>query len=188
MKRLLLIVDPQVDFICGALPVPGAETAMNKLAGYITDNSGKYMHKAVTADRHPFNHSSFTEYGGLWPRHCVHDTVGAAIWQPVFNALYNSAGEVSMLYKGQIAHIEEYSIFKNQQAAAAIDRLIHDLGIEQIDICGLAGDVCVNDTLHDGIARYGSDMFNVLSDFSPSIDGGTTLDKTITENQLKCNR
>ncbi len=35
---------------------------------------------------------------------------------------------------------------------------------------------------------YGSGMFNVLSDFSPSIDGGTTLDKTITENRLKCNR
>lgn len=93
-----------------------------------------------------------------------------------------------MLYKGQIADIEEYSIFKNQQAADAIDRLIRELGIEQIDICGLAGDVCVNDTLHDGIACYGSDMFNVLSDFSPSIDGGTTLDKTITENRLKCNR
>ncbi len=188
MKRLLLIVDPQVDFICGALPVPGAETAMNNLAGYITDNSGRYIHKAVTADRHPFNHSSFTEYGGMWPRHCVHDTVGAAIWQPVFNALYNSAGEVSMLYKGQIADIEEYSIFKNQQAAAAIDRLIRDLGIEQIDICGLAGDVCVNDTLRDGIARYGSGMFNVLIDFSPSIDRGATLYKTINENRLRCDR
>lgn len=188
MNILLLTVDPQVDFISGSLPVPGAVTAMNNLAAYISDNNGKYLHKIVTADRHPYNHSSFTDNGGKWPRHCVHDTVGAAVWQPVFDALYTTGGEVSILYKGQIADIEEYSIFKNQEAAAAIDRLIHDLRIEQIDICGLAGDVCVNNTLQDGIARYGSGMFNVLTDFSPSIDGGKALGKTIKENQLKCDR
>lgn len=81
MKRLLLIVDPQVDFIAGTLPVPGAEEAMDRLAEYIYESDGRYAHKIVTADRHPYDHCSFDGHGGPWPRHCVHDTVGAAVWQ-----------------------------------------------------------------------------------------------------------
>lgn len=174
IKKILLIVDPQLDFITGTLPVPGAESAMNHLAEYIADNDGLYAHKIVTADRHPYDHCSFTANGGQWPRHCVHDTAGAAIWQPVFDAIYQTKGDVSILYKGENSDIEEYSIFKAPGAADEIDRLIkaHDIG--QIDICGLAGDVCVADTLKDGISLYGKEMFNVLTEFSPTIGCGST--------------
>lgn len=175
MRQLLLIVDPQVDFITGSLPVPGAESAMNRLAEYITGNNGLYAHKIITADRHPYNHVSFMENGGRWPRHCMHDTVGAAIWQPVFDAVYQTEGDVSILYKGQKSDTEEYSIFKNMESAKAIDRLIKEYGIEQIDLCGLAGDVCVSDTLNDGIKLYGNRFFNVLTEFSPSIFDGKSI-------------
>lgn len=185
MKRLLVIVDPQVDFITGALPVPGAESAMNLLAEYISGNNGLYAHKIITADRHPYNHCSFFENGGRWPRHCVHDTVGAAIWQPVFDAVYQTEGDVSILYKGQKSDTEEYSIFKNMESAKVIDLLIKEYGIEQIDLCGLAGDVCVSDTLKDGTKHYGSQIFNILTMFSPSIDGGRTLDRIIEENKIR---
>lgn len=169
MRRLLLIVDPQVDFISGTLPVPGAEDAMNRLSEYISHNNGIYIHKILTADHHPYDHFSFADYGGEWPRHCVHDTVGAAIWQPLFDSVYRSEGDVTILYKGQSPDSEEYSIFKNDPSASEIDRIIKKLGIEKIDICGLAGDVCVKDTLADGIRLYGEDMFNVLKEYSPTI-------------------
>lgn len=169
MNRLLLIVDPQVDFICGALPVPGAEAAMNRLAAYIRENDGKYAHKIITADRHPYDHCSFAACGGPWPRHCVGDTVGAAIWQAVFDALHQTEGEVTVLHKGQNPCVEEYSIFKNREGADAIGRLIEELRIGEIDICGLAGDVCVADTLKDGMAIYGRRMFHLLAEFSPKI-------------------
>lgn len=179
MKRLLLIVDPQIDFITGELPVPGAESAMQNLARHITDNDGMYAHKIITADHHPYDHCSFKENGGIWPRHCVHDTTGAAIYQPIVDAAYQTSGGVTILYKGMKADTEEYSIFKREEAAETIDRLIKEHGITQIDICGLAGDVCVSNTLKDGIERYGKDFFNVLKTFSPSIDGGIVLDKMI---------
>ena len=35
MKKLLLIVDPQIDFITGTLPVGGAAEAMDALAKYV---------------------------------------------------------------------------------------------------------------------------------------------------------
>ncbi|MCM1052294.1 MAG: isochorismatase family protein [Paenibacillus sp.] len=186
MNRLLLIVDPQVDFITGMLPVPGAEAAMNRLAGYIRDYDGRYVHKIVTADRHPYDHCSFIDNGGRWPRHCVHDTTGAAVWPSLFDPLYMTAGGVTFLYKGQRSGVEEYSIFQNQEASDVIRRIITDLRIDKIDICGLAGDICVNGTLSDGISLYGAEMFNVLTEFSPSLDGGETLGRTITDHHLSC--
>lgn len=37
MKKLLLIVDPQIDFITGTLPVAGAAEAMDALAKYVKE-------------------------------------------------------------------------------------------------------------------------------------------------------
>lgn len=188
MNRLLLIIDPQNDFINGALPVGGAEEAMNNLADYISNNSGKYLIKIVTADRHPFFHCSFTGCGGVWPRHCVHDTAGAAVWQPLFRPLYETAGAVRFLYKGESEDTDEYSIFKNPVATQIIRDLIETNGIEQIDICGLAGDVCVLQSLRDGIELFGADKFNLLTAYSPSLDGGGALSDMIQRYDLSCDR
>ena len=76
---MLLVVDPQIDFVSGSLPVPGAAEAMDSLATYILSNPQSYDLKIVTADNHPFNHSSFADAGGKWSRHCVRSSVGAAI-------------------------------------------------------------------------------------------------------------
>ena len=64
MNKLLLIVDPQIDFITGSLPVPGAADAMDKLAEYININDGSYIYKVVTTDWHPYFHCSFIANGG----------------------------------------------------------------------------------------------------------------------------
>ena len=50
MKRMLMIVDPQVDFVTGTLPVPHASEAMEKLAAYIAEENGKYDWLVVTED------------------------------------------------------------------------------------------------------------------------------------------
>lgn len=188
MNRLLLIIDPQIDFINGSLPISGAEEAMNNLADHISLNSGKYTLKIVTADRHPFFHCSFTDCGGEWPRHCVHDTVGAAVWQPLFRPLYETDGAVHFLYKGENKDADEYSIFKNPEAARIIRMLVENEKIEKIDICGLAGDVCVRQSLRDGMKLFGAEKFNVLTAYSPSIDGGKALLDIIEKLNLSCDR
>lgn len=187
MNKLLMVVDPQVDFITGTLPVAGAEEAMNALAVFIAEKAADYKCIIITADHHPFNHCSFREAGGQWPRHCVHDTVGAAVWQPIMDALYDAPTESAFLYKGLDPATEEYSIFKNRKSAAEIKRLVEELAIERIDVCGLAGDICVSDTLMDGIALYGGERFAVLTEFSPSLDGGRRL-KELIKTELKCDR
>lgn len=179
MNKLLLIIDPQIDFISGALPVPGAESAMNSLAGYILTHGNRYDRIIVTADRHPMDHCSFVDKGGKWPRHCVADSVGAAIWPPIMDALYWHSEKVTVLHKGEDAGKEEYSIFKNAQASENIRHLLNERDIKEIDICGLAGDVCVADTIRDGVRLPDRPAFNVLTPYTPSLDGGYGLDSLI---------
>ena len=182
MNRLLLIVDPQIDFISGSLPVPGAAPAMDALAAYVAEQDG-YAFKIVTCDFHPHDHSSFTANGGQWPEHCVAHSTGAAIWPALFATLFVTPAPVEILCKGQDAATEEYSIFKNAVACERIKSIVAEHGIDRIDVCGIAGDVCVLQTLRDGVEMFGTDMFRVLTQFAPSLDGGVSLNEFI-QNKL----
>lgn len=186
-RKLLLIVDPQIDFVTGSLPVEGAALAMDNLAAYISEHAADYAACIITADWHPFNHCSFKDNGGQWPRHCVAFSTGASIVASVLEAAFSRFPITLVLTKGTDAAKEEYSIFANSASAAVIDRTIHDLSITEIDICGIAGDICVSNTLLDGIAKYGADMFAVLPRFAPSIDNGKQLQEIISQHHLKCN-
>ena len=175
MNKLLLIVDPQVDFITGSLPVGGAAKAMDALATYVKEQSEEYSVKIVTADWPPYHHSSFADEGGLWPRHCVQHSVGAAIWDSLLVALNESKGGFTLLYKGNSIEKDEYSIMQNAESANILSRLIKALKIEQIDVCGLAGDICVLNTAKDLKEVIGDVRLNVLEAYSPSLDGGAAL-------------
>ena len=175
MKKLLLIVDPQVDFITGSLPVGGAAKAMDALATYVKEQSEEYSVKIVTADWHPYHHSSFADEGGMWPRHCVQHSVGAAIWDSLLVALNESKSGFTLLYKGNSIEKDEYSIMQNAESANILSRLIKALKIEQMDVCGLAGDICVLNTAKDLKEVIGDVRLNVLETYSPSLDGGAAL-------------
>jgi nicotinamidase/pyrazinamidase len=175
MKKMLLVVDPQIDFITGSLPVKGAAQAMDSLADYILQHNDEYMVKVVTSDWHPYHHCSFSREGGQWPAHCVQHSAGAAIWQPLLEALNQTKGGFTLLYKGDQIDKEEYSIMQNERSATILLRLIRALGIEQIDICGLAGDVCVLNTASDLKAIVGADKIHILEAYSPSLDDGSAL-------------
>ena len=181
MNKLLMIVDPQVDFIEGSLPVPGAKEAMNSLAVYINDHDGDYCYKVVTTDWHPYLHCSFDRNGGPWPVHCVDHTIGASVWPEVIAALTTTKGEIEVLHKGTDKEAEEYSIFKNKESALRFKEIIEANDIQQIDICGLAGDICVLNTLKDGVAIYGKKLFHILTPYSPSLDGGKALNEYINK-------
>ncbi len=170
MSRLLLVVDPQIDFINGTLPVPGAQEAMDALAEYVKKNSGRYVQKIITADRHPYGHSSFIPNGGIWPPHCVHDTIGAAVWPALFDALYSTDGPCTVFHKGEKRNVEEYSVFSDADNRERIMELLWERGITEIDICGLAGDVCVKATAEDVRKLFPGISVSILSRYSPCIN------------------
>lgn len=188
MNRMLLVIDPQVDFISGTLPVGGAREAMARLAAYVRAHEGDYAVKVITADRHPFDHCSFAAECGEWPRHCVHDTVGAAVDPELFEALYTTSGPTFVLHKGEDRDREEYSIFASAAGRRALTELVAAHRIGRVDICGLAGDVCVLQSLTDGLAALPQVSWRVLTRFAPSIDGGTALRNFISQHNLLCDR
>ena len=78
-NNVLMIIDPQYDFISGSLECSDAIEKMTKLAYYIRENGEKYDSIVITLDWHPIDHCSFIENGGEWPMHCVAYTKGASI-------------------------------------------------------------------------------------------------------------
>ena len=166
-KKLLLVVDAQYDFIDGSLAVTTAKEKMDELSDFINSSSKDYAAIVLTADWHPKNHCSFVKNGGIWPTHCVEFTHGASIYQPIIEAL--DGVKYSILTKGINKEEEEYSIFKNEKSKSYLINLCETLGISDVDICGIALDVCVLDTLKNGTELLPNVKFNLLKAFSPYI-------------------
>ena len=190
-RKMLIVVDPQIDFISGSLPVPGAAEAMNQLADYVKANGDDYALMVVTNDWHPYDHCSFAPNGGPWPVHCVQNSEGAATYWPLLEALYQSETETLFLQKGDLRHREEYSIVQNTGAREFFENTLDnslladaDCQYQHVDVCGIAGDVCVLNTLRDLIPIVGTDRLRVLTRFAPSLDGGKALQAFIDENGI----
>ena len=62
--NVLLIIDPQIDFISGSLAVPGATEAMDFLTRWVEQHEQDYDAIVVTMDQHPADHCSFDRMGG----------------------------------------------------------------------------------------------------------------------------
>ena len=63
----------------------------------------------------------------------------------------------------------------NDKSRKVLQRLFKKKSVEQIDVCGIAGDICVRQTLIDCFDEFGCEKFRVLTDFCPSLDGGKAL-------------
>lgn len=164
--KILVIVDPQNDFISGTLPVDGADKAMDKLATELSHISVDKIF--VTMDCHPTNHMSFSAQGGPWPPHCMKYSEGAAIWTSLFDALAAYPADVQFIEKGRESNKEEYSAFEETYPAELRNA-------DEIFLCGIAGDVCVLNSLRD-LAQHGlGDKITVLEDVTPSLDDGSAL-------------
>lgn len=138
-KRVLLIIDPQNDFVTGSLPVPGATEAMERLAQWMRAHRADYDTVVITMDQHPLDHCSFKAQGGIWPAHCIRYSVGAALYPAVQSAVEELSAEgKSIVYieKAISADRDEYSAF-----GQTIPQVL--LEAECIWLAGLAGDYCV---------------------------------------------
>lgn len=185
-KSLLLLVDVQYDFINGSLAVEGAPAVMDNLANYIaTLPKGTFSTIVMTADFHPYNHSSFKDNGGLWPVHCVQHSHGAAIYQPVFEAVKAQFPDAQVLTKGDNVAVDEYSIMANEISAKRLLDMIASNDIQEIYVAGLCGDYCVGNSIKDLVQAGHGDKIRVLTRFIGNIDDGTTLRNIIAENNLQ---
>jgi nicotinamidase/pyrazinamidase len=185
-KKLLILVDVQYDSINGSLAVSGAPAVMDSLAAYIAEQpAGTFSQIVMTADFHPYNHSSFKDNGGMWPVHCVAYSHGASIYQPVFEAVNKQIPCSPVLTKGDNVSVDEYSIMANAASAKKLLRIIEENGIQEIYVAGLCGDYCVGNSIKDLVQAGHGEKIRVLTRFIGNIDDGTTLRNIIKDNNLQ---
>ena len=179
MKKFLLVIDAQKDFLDGGkLGVENSTKTMDNLAEFIVKHGKDYEMAIATVDWHPVSHCSFKENGGIWPAHCIQYSEGAAIYEPVLNALNTYAKSFDVLTKGTDDSREEYSIFKNIFSKEKLTYLVNFNKIEEIDVVGIAYDYCVADSVKDGLRALPNIKFNVIKEFCPAIATNSANDFT----------
>ena len=170
-RRALIVVDVQRDFMTGgtlAVPLPGEKLpdpeqilpVINRLMA-----EGNYARIALTQDFHPADHCSFAPNLGVkpferartpagreqvaWPVHCVQRTPGAD-FHP---ALHTHHADV-IIRKGTDPAFDSYSGFEDDGGAVTgLAGYLRAHGIEDLDLVGIATDVCVRATALDARAN-----------------------------------
>lgn len=179
--KLLIIVDPQNDFISGSLAVEGADKCMDLLTRYIGEN--EFYQIWVSLDWHSHDHCSFVEQGGEWPSHCVEGTFGSKMYEPLMSTLVRKKPHFIPYKKGQT--IEEYSIFARKDVKLLFKHLIPKLPCSEIILCGIMGRVCVLNTLKDLVDMNVPQTIIVNLDFTADDDNNETIIKYCEENNIK---
>ncbi|HEX3550005.1 MAG TPA: isochorismatase family protein [Candidatus Elarobacter sp.] len=152
----LVIVDVQHDFLPGgALGVAEGERifeAIDRLAP-------RFARVYATRDWHPADHSSYAQYGGPWPVHCVAGSHGAA-----FDERLDLEHVDVVVDKGTDRETDGYSGF----AATTLDADLREHRVRRVFVCGLATDYCVKATALDAKAA-GYDVV-VLEDAAAAVN------------------
>ena len=191
-NRLLIIVDPQNDFVeGGALATAKGAEVLTRLEHAIKDEQWKnYRWIIVTQDMHPANHCSFKEQGGVFPPHCVQGTKGAEVYATLdqtLQALIDKGYQVHYMRKGNLAEKEEFSIFQNDHNGEKLRRTIEEFEkFEGIDICGIATDYCVYETTKDLMEFYPAKQIRIVTNCIAAVDeNDTKLADLMKENGIE---
>ncbi|MDE5889578.1 MAG: isochorismatase family protein [Bacteroidales bacterium] len=156
MDTALIVVDMLYDFIDGSLACQNAENAVKETVRFIdkmTKGQGGDETEILDTypilficDHHPSDHSSFKEFGGIWPVHCVQGTRGGAI----HTDLEPYASEELTFYKGCDKACEQYSGFEGMNTAGqSLGEILELLDIQEVYVCGIATEYCVRNTCED---------------------------------------
>jgi nicotinamidase-related amidase len=126
MKKLLIVVDYQNDFVNGALGFDGAE----KLADVIKNKIEEYLNcnddVIFTLDTHEDNYMETLEGHKLPVKHCIKDSDGWKIFE-------------SCNYLNKAIKVFEKPTFPSLDLANYLKEKTYD----EVELCGLVSNICV---------------------------------------------
>lgn len=141
-NQALIVVDVQNDFCPGgALAVAHGDEVvapLNKLIDEFLER-GDPVYKS--RDWHLPTTKHFKKYGGTWVEHCVQNTEGAE-----FHPALRDDPRIHVVSKG-LGDTDCYSAFDETDLAAQL----HEQGVKEVLVGGLATDYCVKSTVIDAI-------------------------------------
>jgi nicotinamidase/pyrazinamidase len=169
-KRALVIVDLQNDF-CegGSLGVDGGNEVARRVSEYVAAHGDEYALVVASRDYHvdPGGHfSDHPDFRDSWPVHCVVGTSGAN-FHPDFAVDHLD----DVFSKG--AYSAAYSAFEAvDEQGRTLEQVLREVGIEVVDLVGLATDYCVRSTTLDAV-RAGFQA-RVLTDMAAGVSPDST--------------
>lgn len=127
MKKALVVVDYQKDFVNGALGFEGAdkiaEKILEKLKKYYDENNDIFF----TMDSHEKNYLETQEGKNLPVAHCIKGTDGWKIY-PLLEEYFKKAKAV---------------IEKKSFGSLELGEILRSNKYEEIELCGLVSNICV---------------------------------------------
>ena len=143
MQDVLVVVDVQNDF-CegGALAAHDTESLIEEINALVSKYAKENKLVIFTRDWHPADHCSFKGQGGQWPAHCVVGTRGAE-----FHPGLKLPPCYLVVSKATSQDKDAYSAFQDTGLA----RLLENLDVQSLAICGIATEYCVRATFEDAV-------------------------------------
>ena len=184
IRKVLIGVDLQNDFINGSMAVKGAEDMVHIFNQYVKKNYDDYLFFALTMDWHPYNHSSFSQF----PRHCVAYSSGASLHNEVIEGVFNNKSvrnKVSVYQKGLDEKVDEFSIFQNKWDGSRLLSKLKFMKPDEIHVCGLVNEFCVFNTVKDLVDNGYKNNIVLLSEFILDMGNPNILYDYAKENNIK---
>ena len=189
--KALIVIDVQNDFCPGgALAVAQGDMIVPGMNALMADFDAVIL----TQDWHPAGHSSFASshegaevmsvielaYGPqvLWPDHCVQGSSGSDL-----HAELDLKCAQLIIRKGFNPALDSYSAFfeNDKITATGLDGYFKSLGVEKINLVGLATDFCVNYSAQDA-AKLGYTV-SVFEGMCRAIDLNGSLE--LARNEMR---
>jgi len=171
MPRALFIIDVQNDFTeGGALGVAGGAAVAAGISRYLAQHPNRYDQVFASRDWHDadndngghFATTDAPDFVTTWPVHCVAGTTGAD---------YHPALDTSVV----TVHVRKgqgrpaYSVFEGvTDTGESVPQTLDDLGIDEVDVVGIATDYCVLASALDTVAA--GRTVRVLDDLVAGVD------------------
>lgn len=186
-ESALLIEDVQNDFCSGgALAVPGGDEVVPVLNRYIDLFREHGLPVFASRDWHPQASGHFSDFGGIWPVHCVQGTKGAR-----FHRELHLPEGVIVLSKGMDPAEDGFSSFEaSSEDGASFFECLEERGVRHLYVGGLATDYCVKYTVLEAL-RKGYSVTVLLDavrgvDLKPG-DSKTALREMVQEGAVTAN-
>lgn len=149
MKKVLVVVDMQNDFIDGVLGTPEAQAIVPNVVKKIREYCEADNLVLFTKDTHYDNYLDTQEGKNLPVPHCIINTNGWCINKSVRSEWLNSPHiEIELMEDGLVE--ENNTIFKSAFGSVLLGEILEKLitldvsdEIDEIEFCGVCTDICV---------------------------------------------
>lgn len=133
--KFLVVVDMQNDFVDGALGTKEAVAIVPKVVEKINGFDGNF---AVTHDTHKLDYLDTQEGKNLPVVHCIEQTDGWKLADPVFDALNNR-----VMQSGADSEVFFKPTFGSVELADWLAQMSKKVRVDEVVLVGLCTDICV---------------------------------------------